>query len=33
MKIDVHVEKCETFVITEKCRDWLNERWKTVNKI
>ena len=27
----VHVEKCETFVITEKCRDWLNERWKAVS--
>ena len=26
----VRVEKCETFVINEKCRDWLNERWKTV---
>lgn len=22
----VNIEKCETFVITEKCRDWLNER-------
>ena len=28
-----HVEKCETFVITEKCRDLLNERWKAINKV
>ncbi len=29
----VHVEKCETFVITEKCRNWLNERWKAINTV
>ena len=28
-----HVEKCMTFVITEECRDWLNERWKVINKV
>ena len=29
----VHAEKTETFVITEKCRDWVNERAKLVNTV